>query len=414
MKRLVLLTLVAMLGGAVLWRYAQMEPGYMVIHFAGYTVETGFVLGVVLLAILIIMLYFVVYLLSRLFGVKKYWRNRQDRRLGKKLQNGMLDFIEGRYKQAQTRLQKVARNSTSPLVSLLLAARSAHRLGNDDDVAKLLDKADKAAPSDSNAVALTQYELYRDRHDWERALATLNHLGERNDALPMLLVYRAEVYRVLQDWAALEPLLDAIKKQKLMNADRFASLERETYLGLLATTFDAVARHPENQSEALDRLGKIWAKVPKHLREDSAIKRDYCRDLIDLGEHDQAEKLIRKTLDKDWAPGLVELYGEVHSQHIAKQLTNAQKWLDKQGDSANLRLTLGRLCLSNELWGQAKEHFEAAVVLDSESPARLELARLLMNQGEFKLAAQHYHNAHASGEVALPVLPQPSLPQPNR
>ena len=404
MKRLVLLTFVAMLGGAALWRYAQMEPGYMVIHFAGYTVETGFVLGVVLLALVIVALYFIVYLISRLFGLKKYWRNRQDRRLGKKLQNGMLDFIEGRHKQAQTRFQKVAKNAVEPLVSLLLAARSAHRLGNDDDVAKLLDQADKAAPSESNAVALTQYELYRDRHDWERALATLNHLAEQDADLPMLLVYKAEVYRVLQDWASLEPLLESIKKHRLMNAERFENLERETYLGLLANTFDAVARHPENQSEALDRLGVIWAKVPKHLREDSAIKRDYCRDLIDLQEHDQAEKLIRKSLDKSWAPELVKLYGEVHSRHIAKQLTNAQKWLDKQGDSAILRLTLGRLCLSNELWGQAKEHFEAAVLLDTESPARLELARLLMNQGEFKLAAQHYHSV---ANDALPTLPQP-------
>ena len=390
MKRYVLLVIAAMIGGAALWRYAEMDPGYLVIHFAGYTLETGFVLGVLLLAIVIIVLYLVVYLLSRILGMRRSLKKRQDRKVGEKLQKGMLDYIEGRYKQAQQKLQKAANNSRYPEVSLLLAARSAHRLANENDVATLLERAEAAARQDSNAVALTQYELYRDQHDWERALATLNQLSERAPELPMLRVYKAEVFCVLQDWAALEPLLDEIKRRKSLPAERFDRLERQTYLGLLSNAVDAVARNPANQEEARERLGQLWNRVPKHLRNEDAIKADYCQDLIDLGQHQEAESVIKKSLAKRYNSALVALYGKVHSDQVAKQLTTAQGWLQKQGESSVLRVTLGQLCLANELWGQAKEHFEVAIELDGDNQARLELAKLLLKQGEFKRAAELY------------------------
>jgi len=408
MKRLVLLALAASVFGAWLWHTAAQDPGYMVVHFAGYTVETAFVVGISLLLLIILVLYLAVNLLVKLLGVPKAIERRRLRKQGERIQNALLDFIEGRFKHAQNRMQKVAKQQNKHAeVPLLFAARAAHRRGRPDDVARLLDQAEQAASNESVAVALTQYELYRDEGEWERALATLNQLKDRTDDMPMLNLYFAHVYRVLGDWASIESLLPSIKRSNLMPQDRFESLERETYLGLLAGAVEAAYRAGSDSDVHSDHLQKLWQRVPKHLRNDQAIKEDYVRDLIDLGQHQHAEEVIRKTQSKQWSIKLAVLYGLVRANDPVAQLKTAQGWLTKQGRSSALLTTLGRLSLANEHWGQAREHFEDAIALDSDTVALAELARLVASQGDYEYAAKLYQQAYDHEAEALPRLPQP-------
>ncbi|WP_442957724.1 heme biosynthesis protein HemY, partial [Polaromonas sp.] len=49
---------------------------------------------------------------------------------------------------------------------------------------------------------------------------------------------------------------------------------------------------------------------------------------------------------------------------------------------ADLLLTLGRLCVQNQLWGKAKEYFESSLVFQRHPETCAELARLLTQLGE--------------------------------
>jgi len=408
MKRLILLALAASVFGAWLWHTAAQDPGYMVVHFAGYTIETAFVVGVSLLLLVILLLYLSVSLLVKLMGLPKAIERRRVRKQGERIQNALLDFIEGRFKQAQNRLQKIAKQQDKHAeVPLLFAARAAHRRGRPDDVARLLDQAEQVSSNESVAVALTQFELYRDEGEWERALATLNQLQHRTADLPMLNLYFVHVYQVLSDWASIEVLLPEIKRSGLMPKNRYESLERETYLGLLAGAVDAAYRAGTEKDSHIHHLQSLWARVPKHLRNDAEIKVDYVRDLIDLGLHSNAEEVIRKSQVKQWNIKLAVLYGLVRSDDPVSQLKTAQSWLVKHGRTSALLTTLGRLSLANEHWGQAKEHFEDAIALDGDTVALAELARLVASQGEYEYAAKLYQQAYDHEAEALPRLPLP-------
>jgi len=74
-------------------------------------------------------------------------------------------------------------------------------------------------------------------------------------------------------------------------------------------------------------------------------------------------------------------------------------------------LSLGRVCLRNRRWSQAREYFESAGRLSNNTAltaeANAELARLLDHQGEHAQSAALYAKAMAQLDHQLPDLPQP-------
>jgi HemY protein len=58
-----------------------------------------------------------------------------------------------------------------------------------------------------------------------------------------------------------------------------------------------------------------------------------------------------------------------------------------------LLLALGRLCLSQGLWGKAQAYLEASLSLAEQREARLELARLLEQTERSGEALPHYRAA---------------------
>jgi HemY protein len=133
----------------------------------------------------------------------------------------------------------------------------------------------------------------------------------------------------------------------------------------------------------------------------------YCEALHRLGADDEAESLLRKALKQGYDARLVRLYGQLRSKDSAKQLQLAEGWLQQQPKDPLLLLSLGRLCLSCELWGKARDYFEASLLLQPDAENCAELARLLARLGDVGRSNQLLQQGLELMGQALPELPQP-------
>jgi len=158
---------------------------------------------------------------------------------------------------------------------------------------------------------------------------------------------------------------------------------------------------------ARETLNKAWKDVPAPLRKDPAIAGRYARQLLNSQLSEEAENLVRKTLEKHWDPALVKLYGLIPAQDARQQLLHAETWLKKRPGDALLMLSLGRLSLRNQLWGRARDYFHSSLQLHQLPETCAELARLLAHMGEHKKSTEYYQQGLLLITDALPKLPQP-------
>src|SRR5690625_6553702 len=116
--------------------------------------------------------------------------------------------------------------------------------------------------------------------------------------------------------------------------------------------------HGINTDDARQSLHKSWGQVPGNLKRHPDVVLWYANQLIDNDLHDEAEDVVRRTLEKHWHRQLVHLYGLIAGPEPQRQLLAAEGWLKKRPGDALLLLTLGRLSLRNELWGRARDYFQ--------------------------------------------------------
>jgi HemY protein len=154
-------------------------------------------------------------------------------------------------------------------------------------------------------------------------------------------------------------------------------------------------------------IEQSWELVPKTLRSNPALVNAYANALINVGSFDKAEAALHSALRKNWDDELIRLYGLVPGSNPQKQLIVCEAWLRERNNSAPLLLTLGRLSLANELWGKARDYFEASLSFNATTEVYAELARLTAHLGEADRSVSYLQQGLLNATHQLPKLPMP-------
>jgi HemY protein len=154
-------------------------------------------------------------------------------------------------------------------------------------------------------------------------------------------------------------------------------------------------------------LHQRWQAMPANLREDKALLLVYVGLLIKEGDHAGADKVIQRALKQGWDIDLVQLYGYVELEHPGRQLAQAESWLTEHARDPQLLLCLGRLACRDQLWGKARDYFEASYKQRRSPEVCAELGRLLAALGEDKASAARFREGLLLREKSLPQLPLP-------
>lgn len=409
MRKLFAFILIALLLGVGVVAIIETDPGYVLIAYDNYTLETSLWVGLVLFVVATMALYGLIRLLRKLFAGQRslasWVGGRKARRATKLTTRGLINYIEGNWVRARRQLLAGARKNEAPLLNYLIAARASYQLGETDKMREYLGQAEAAESQAGIAIELTQAELKLAAGQYEQALATLVRARRNAGRHPHVLDLLRKAYTGLNDWQSLASLLPELKKHQLMSADAYQQLEYQVYAELL--------RACASSDSAVEALHKQWQATPATLKRDSDLLQTYVQMLVDQDAHSAAEKVMQRALKQDWSAALVEQYGLLEGEGTHRYLVQAENWLTTRDKDATLLLAAGRLACREKLWGKAREYFENAYRLQPTSAVCAELGRLLTGLGEPRPAAAYYREGLLLAEgKRLPELPAPQVEVP--
>jgi HemY protein len=402
MGRLLILALLALLAGVGIVALIETEPGYLLIAYGGYTVETSFWVGIVLIATVVLLLYTLVRFLHRLAtspsSVLNWAGARRLRQSARLTNRGAVSFVEGNWAKARKQLVRGARYSEAPLMNYLAAARASHRLQENDAMRRYLIQAAESDIEAGIAVDITQAELQIESRQYEQALASLEKARADIGRHPYALQLLCRVYDGLGDIEAMAALLPDLRRYRVDGPVELDELETRVYRDLLekaAVTGDA------------DRLRALWKRYPVRLRDTEGEQLRYLEALLECDEVETVEKEIARRLKKQWHVAFVDLYGRIPRKSASKQLAVAEGWLKRHPDDATLFLCLGRLAMVEREWSKARDYLERSHAQRPSEEVCLELGRLLTAVGDHAAAAAVFRTGVSLRSVPLPNLPQP-------
>ena len=369
MKRLAFVVAVLFLAFVIVW-LASVDPGYVLIARKPWSVEMSLTVFTVIAIISIGAFYFIIRLLTRARGIPADvagWRQRRHAKQARLALNQGLGLLAAcDWPQAEAQLLAGLRFSEAPVINYIGAAIAAQGQGDIRKRDNYLAEAGKIAPEYGIATGMSQAYLQHLANQQEQALATLTGLRNRAPENTAAMKLLKDTYLALHDWTGIMNLLPDLKRYDALDKNEITQLEIETYTALLTLSLP---------SGSLEVLQQAWRNIPDQLKGHPKLLALYVGKLIEQGEHDDAEKLLRKSIEKEWNPALVRLYGSAVSQQIGRQLENARSWLVARPKDPDLLLTLGKLALENGDADSAQDYLKSSLDIRPDAETWYQLGR---------------------------------------
>jgi len=387
----ILLFLVVAIAGAWLGAMMHMDPGYVLLAWRQTTVEMSLWVGLVLLLVVYVGLYFGLRLLLSLNMpwqlVARWSADGKLRRMQLQTRQGLLALANGQYSRAVDKLSTQADNASQPLVVIPALAEAEARLGRFDKAQKRLQALLQTMPEAGALVGLAQARIAVQQGDAEAALLPLQQIVAKDKQHSQANELLLELLQGLRRWSDVIDLLQVIAAAKQMPAQTMAEQQQKAYKQVFSQVADS--------GQGLEQLLQLWRKAP-----DSVQRSSECRlalvQVMHQVEGDPAKRtaeFIENSLKQQWHDGLVLEYAHLPMADVEKALHKAEAWQSQAKDSAALQLTLGRLCHRLELWGKAKDYLQASLRIQANKEAHAELARLEQQLGKLDEALEHYRAA---------------------
>ncbi len=366
---------------------AKSNTGYVLIHTGTKTLEMKLPLFILILLAMFLVFSFLLSVLKQIIGTKEqfslWFSSRKKAKARKNLLQGLIHLAEGRYKEAQKKITENAGKSDNPVVNYLAAAIAAHCDGDSKISREYLKKASSGNKKSALAVGFIDALLHVESGKDELAIAKLIHLnGIRPNHKPVLTLL-FDCYRRVGDWQSINAMSAVFIKQGIITKDNALEYEYLTDSGLL----DAAVIAGEKE------LKSCWSSLSKISKHEPSLIVHYAKLLIDCGLPNEAEKIIRESIPKDWDPALIEYYGKLKVSAPEKMLSNSEGWLKKNPRNPALLLTAARLAERSQIWGRARSYYEACVDVSATPEPLRELGLLLEHLEEPSSALDCYRLA---------------------
>lgn len=361
---------------------AGSSDGYVLIVQPPYRVE----ISVNLLIVLLASSFFVLYSLLRLVqytlrlpeNVRKYKREQRRKNAHHALLESLHAIVEGRYAKAEKAASTALDLGEDAGLSALVAARAAHKLKMPGKRDYYLAEAERLAPEAILSRLLTQAELQLDERMYASALRTLQQLDKIEPHHLPALRLQLKVHQRLGNWEQVLTALVQLEKRDAIEPVQLQQLRYHAHSQLL-----------ERRAGHREELLRYWGAIPEDERLDTQLARAAAQAFIAAGESAAAARAIEMSLTRQWDSSLAALYGDSGNDTV-RQLEQAEFWLQSHHGDAGLLLSLGNLCIRQELWGKAQSYLEASLSVQAGSEAHLALARLLERMGNQEEAYRHY------------------------
>jgi HemY protein len=377
------------------------NTGQVLIMLNTWRIQVSFAFAVLVLVASFIFLYVVLRVLAWFTSiptrVRAWHGRRQVRRDHELLEQGWTELLEGRYSNAEKDLTKLldqTRSANRQVLAGLSAARAAHALGEyarrDQLLALAKDKAGQETGL-TEAVATAAADLHLDQGQAQQALDELLPLQQAGARHVHTLRLLLRAYRQLGRSDQVLVLARTLSRRKALPViEARAMIETATAARLRETLHSG-----------------DWQKIWKDLKTDERTLPEVAlagaAAFEASGQSQEASKILEAALEHALDPRLLEAYARCEPSQVARRLEKTETWLQKAPEAPELLTTLGNLCLSGQLWGQAERYLTRSLARRSDARVHALLASLFDKLDRPQEAAAQWRLATAVG-TALPVL----------
>ena len=370
MKRGLLLLLVVIAVAGYLGTLIAQDPGYVLVAYDRYSMQTslwvmvGLYFGLCFVAYL---LFRSVYLFRYGGGVVREWREaKKEARTTRLTQKGLRLLTEGEFDRARKFLDGAGKDSDAKGINFLSAARAANNQGDSRARETYLRRAVEIDPSLSRAAIVLSAELALSRGDPAAALTVLDSVKLNRYAAELKL----QALKMNDDWRTSMAALPELRK--LFDTEPF-----ESEIALIGLRAEA-----GNDTE----LNALFKSLGANVRNSRDVLSQYVKSLRYKAH---AEPLLRTAIKRSWDSDYVSLYGDADFDTLKARRKTAEGWLKLHEQDPALHYCLGCLYeLSNEP-NMARESFTRSVELGGFPQAHEKLGLLLAQNGEFESSTQH-------------------------
>lgn len=319
MKKL-FFTFILILAAIFLGFLVHKDPGYLLMAYNGWTLETSIWVALVCEIILFLVLYFIIRLIHNTFDLGERWGNWRKKRkhfkMDEKLEQGVYESFSGEWARAEKKFAKASKLNESKAIAFLGAALSAHQEGEHERCERYLDAAKQADPQAEITVLFARAQWLVQRNEWE----------------------------------AVEPILLELKEKAPKNALLSELLHRLDLHNFI--------RHLQKANG--DELEILWRSLSRDYQRDPQFLRAYIESSLRQHHHAEVVSLIEHILKKDWRPELLKYYAQANAIR-RQQLITAEKWLKKHGQDPDLLLCVAKLSLAEKFENKAHDYLKTAL-----------------------------------------------------
>ena len=387
MKKLITILIIISitLFAAFLTPWLVKDPGTVSILLLGYEIEMTFIVALGLFVLFILLFWLVVYLLRM---PKKVIKNLSNNRSRKAFAKGLLSLSEGKWKVAEKQLLASSKNSLTPELSYMAAARAAVAQNKIEQAFTYLDDAEDRTDNPLT-VDLTRCELWVKIGDYEKAINLLNRILHSYPNNPRALHLMTQASQNSGQWQRLREILPKVEKLEIIPHDKVLLLTQKSIQNQL------------NYAESETDLQATWDSLNKQQKIEYDYILAYAQTGLKLGMYDQIAKLTEDSLHRNFSEPLLLIWEQLNID-IVQKIKTAEKWLKKNPDNAKLLKSLGKLCLQNKLWGKAQTYLKGSLDNGPEPETYKLMAQYFDSVGEPDNALEAYRQSEgASTQLIL-------------
>ena len=353
--------------GAVLVNAISQDPGYLLVTWGDWQVETSVWLALSALMLSLVLLWFILRALRTTLRVPRALRRwfgiRSARGAQRRADKGFAAFFEGHWDVAEKALKKGGAPDEQTLLHPLYAALAALRRGESARALTLLEQAETEGSAPVSLITLARAECHlraAATHDAERSLEQLS-ASERKT--PRAKALRAELAYVQRDWQPLMELLADVRRAGIVPEEQMQVWERAGWMGLLSEADDAASRAVSIWKRAPDALKApgqpLWPALLDILRQDAQA------DALQA-QADALQRVLQERLQQHCEPVSLDAMNGLPDKQLLKMKKALARWRDE--DSAGrCHAALARIAriegdaeAEATLWQEAHARFPSA------------------------------------------------------
>lgn len=378
---------VLLIVGAILGPTASGNAGYVLIQFAGWSIEATVVGLIVAIITIAVVATVVLSVLRRLFNKTQkgaaWFSKRSDRKAKQLYEEGLRLLLDDSAEDATLKLSSSYKKRALPETAAVAALASC--------ISKDLGKAQywheeaarfiKGSETLLDTLKVSQ-QITEDPATAGKAAQKL--LGKHPDSAHVVFVAK-NAFKASGNYKALKDLLPKLKQHSDLSPAEFERLEYDVY-------FDYFVSNGRNGNDALKH---IWQELPGKQRYDATIRLAYASALRHLGESELSAKVILKGLRKDSLhPGSVNAL-TLFNGKFEKLVEFVQEKLKNNPDDKDYLYAFALIAIDNQDYSLAQRALKKLVDIQPSARAYRLLGDAYYALGDSQLAANTYKQALA-------------------